>query len=231
MLLPIVLPFAEITFLKAPGSVRDDTSAMSQPMVFLALLVVAVVVVSWLTRLASRGSSHRRRGPKPSRRRDSTRSPSPRALPNPILVDGSNVMHWKDETPQILAVQSVVEMLKRRGFTPGVVFDANAGYKLTGRYMNERDFALLLTLPADQVFVVPKGTPADPYLLSAARDFGARVVTRDRFRDWAEAHPEVKEPGFLVRGGYRDSGEFWLDEALQPTAAGVLSQATPLGRA
>jgi hypothetical protein len=43
-------------------------------------------------------------------------------------------------------------------------------------------------------------------------------VTRDRFRDWAEAYPEVKETGFMIRGGYRDSGELWLDEAL-PSAA------------
>jgi hypothetical protein len=29
---------------------------------------------------------------------------------------------------------------------------------------------------------------------------GARVVTNDRFRDWAEDHPAVKSPGFLVGG-------------------------------
>jgi hypothetical protein len=122
-------------------------------------------------------------------------------------------MHWKDEVPHIMPVQAVVHELKRRGFTPGVVFDANAGYKLNGRYMTEEDFSVLLDLPESQIFVVPKGTQADPYLLDAARGFGARVVTLDRFRDWAEAHPEVKEPGFLVRGGFRSSGEFWLAEA------------------
>ncbi len=122
-------------------------------------------------------------------------------------------MHWKEDTPQIMPVKSVVQELKRRGFTPGVVFDANAGHKLAGRYLNERDFATMLGLPASQIFVVPKGRQADPYLLDAARGFGARVVTLDRFRDWAEVHPEVKEPGFLVRGGYRSSGEFWLGEA------------------
>ncbi len=129
-------------------------------------------------------------------------------------------MHWKDNNPQILPVQSAVRELQRRGFTPGVVFDANAGYKLHGRYMNEWDFSMLLDLPESQIFVVPKGTQADPYLLDAARGFGARVVTLDRFRDWAEAHPEVTERGFLIRGGYRSSGEFWLDDAAPlPTAA------------
>jgi len=35
-------------------------------------------------------------------------------------------------------------------------------------------------------------------------------VTNDRYRDWAEAHPEIKEPGHLIKGGYRD-GKVWLD--------------------
>jgi hypothetical protein len=29
---------------------------------------------------------------------------------------------------------------------------------------------------------------------------GTRVVTNDRFRDWAAAHPAVTEAGFLVGG-------------------------------
>ena len=58
--------------------------------------------------------------------------------------------------------------------------------------------------------VVDKGNPADPILLSAARDLGARVVSNDRFRDWRENHPELGNPGHLIRGGYRD-GRLWLD--------------------
>jgi len=58
--------------------------------------------------------------------------------------------------------------------------------------------------------VVPKGAPADPAILSAAQDTGARVVSNDRFRDWSDDFPEVRAPGFLIRGGYR-SGELWLD--------------------
>lgn len=130
-----------------------------------------------------------------------------------VLIDGSNVMHWLNDKPQIAPVKATVDELTGRGLVPGVIFDANAGYKLSGRYMNEQDFARLLGLRAEQVFVVPKGTQADPYLLSAAREYGAKVVTRDRFRDWAKDYPEVTAPGFLMRGGYRSTGVFWLDEA------------------
>ena len=57
-----------------------------------------------------------------------------------------------------------------------------------------------INLPAKQVLVAPKGTPADPLLLEGAAMLKARVITNDRFRDWEEAHPEVREAGFLVRG-------------------------------
>lgn len=136
-----------------------------------------------------------------------------------ILVDGSNVMHWADNTAKLAPVKRVVDHLKALGFVPGIVFDANAGWKLEGRYLHDGDFAQRLKVEKRQVMVVPKGTQADPFLLETAQEFGARIVTNDRFRDWAEAHPEVKEPGFLIRGGYRHDGAFWLAETpLVPTA-------------
>ena len=116
-----------------------------------------------------------------------------------IVVDGSNVMHWKGGTPEIGTVREVVEHLVALGFVPGVVFDANAGHKMNGRYQHDGALGKLLGLPEDRVMVVPKGTPADPTNLAAARDLGAQIVTNDRFRDWAEAHPEVTEAGHLVR--------------------------------
>lgn len=218
MLFLFVMPYAQITFLTPPSSGSENPGSLIEqplpPELLFGVVLVAVLVVL-LSRRALRSRLSRTPGRKAARPRP------PQVLRNPILVDGSNVMHWKDETPGIHAVQAVVDELKKRGFTPGVMFDANAGYKLAGRYLDEREFATLLTLPESQIFVVPKGTQADPHLLNAARGLGARVVTRDRFRDWAEAHPEVKEPGFLIRGGYRDSGVFWLDETLAPHNAGV----------
>ena len=127
-----------------------------------------------------------------------------------IVIDGSNVMHWKDGTPQIATVREVVDHLSGLGFAPGVVFDANAGYKIIGSYQHDGALGRLLGLPEDRVMVVAKGTPADPTVLAAARDLGARVVSNDRFRDWVEAYPEVLDPGHVVRGGYR-GGKLWLD--------------------
>jgi len=134
----------------------------------------------------------------------------PKRPPRYIVIDGSNVMHWKDETPQIDTLRAVVRHLTDLGYSPGVVFDANAGYKITGRYQHDGALGRLLGLPEDRVMVVAKGTQADPTVLTAARDLGARVVSNDRFRDWAETFPEVLDPGHVVRGGYR-GGKLWLD--------------------
>lgn len=154
----------------------------------------------------------------PRRTRPATLAEAAKAAPesgleprqNWIIVDGSNVLYWKDKTPQIDTVRAVVEHLTARGFVPGVVFDANAGYLVGGRYEHDGALGRRLGLPEDQVMVVEKGTQADPMILNAARHLGARVVTNDRYRDWADAHPEVGEPGFLVRGRVGADGP-WLD--------------------
>lgn len=135
-----------------------------------------------------------------------------------VLIDGSNVMHWRDNLPDLEAVREVIRALAGLGYVPGVVFDANAGWKLEGRYLHDGDLARRLNLEKRQVLVVEKGTQADPFLLQTARDFGARIVTNDRFRDWAETYPEVRTPGFLIRGEVRD-GQVWLPQLKAREAA------------
>jgi Zc3h12a-like Ribonuclease NYN domain len=130
-----------------------------------------------------------------------------------IVIDGSNVMHWNGGEPQLETVRAVVDHLATLGFSPGVVFDANAGHILTGKYRHHAAMGSLLGLPEDRVMVVDKGTPADPIILAAAEDAGAQIVTNDRYRDWADAHTWLREPGRLVRGGYVE-GKLWLDGSL-----------------
>lgn len=132
-----------------------------------------------------------------------------------IVIDGSNVMHWNGGAPQIETVRAVVQHLSALGFSPGVVFDANAGQILTGKYRHHAAMGALLGLPEDRVMVVSKGTPADPIILAAAQDTGAQIITNDRYRDWADNHAYVREPGRLVRGGYLE-GKLWLDTTLEP---------------
>lgn len=130
---------------------------------------------------------------------------------NTVLVDGSNVMHWNENQPSLDTLRWVLEALRQRGFNPGVIFDANAGYKVAGRYLDDDILARELCLPEAQVLVVPKGTPADDYILRAARDLGATVVSNDRYRDWQETYPEVVSDEVLLRGSFRE-GRLHLKE-------------------
>lgn len=127
-----------------------------------------------------------------------------------VVIDGSNVMFWNDNKPSLETVKSAIALLERHGYSAGVVFDANVGYKISDRYIDDAELAAKLGLPADQTLVVPKGSVADTTVIKAARELGAKILTNDRYRDWAEEFPEVETPGHLIRGGYR-KGALWLD--------------------
>jgi hypothetical protein len=170
---------------------------------FGLVLLVAYLLLRWRTvRTRPKRGHFRTVAP---RRHRASRPKRPLAV-----VDGSNVMHWRDNTPQVGPVVEVMDQLDRRGFDAGVIFDANAGYKLTGRYVHDGLFGAMLGVNAERVLVVPKGTQADPFLLTHASDTGAIVISNDRFRDRIADYPALDQPGRLVRGGWRD-GKVWLD--------------------
>ncbi|MBC7477450.1 MAG: hypothetical protein H7317_05055 [Pseudorhodobacter sp.] len=134
----------------------------------------------------------------------------PQKQRNWVIVDGSNVMNWNGGVPKIETARAVLSHLIEKGFTPAIVFDANVGYKIGDSYKHDHALGRMLGLPQDRVMVVNKGTPADPTILAAARDLNARIVSNDRFRDWADQHPEVNEPGRVIRGGIV-GGAMWMD--------------------
>ena len=209
MSMPLLLALVSVVGLALavvlPG--WQDFAMLAGPMLLASLWLL---LRAWLQRGTTAGG----RAPRSAQTRQPRRGRSAlqRAAPKYVVVDGSNVMHWKDNVPQIDSVRAVVDKLTAAGYAPGVVFDANAGHKLMGKYKHDDAFAKLLGLPADRVIVVNKGTPADPVILASAKALGARIVSNDRFRDWAETHPEVATPGHVIAGGYRD-GQVWLNMA------------------
>lgn len=138
-------------------------------------------------------------------------APAPRTAGSQVIIDGSNVMHWADGRPSLEPVLAVVAEVSRRGMTPGIIFDANVGYKIGDRYQDDRELARKLGLPEAQVLVVPKGTPADEYILQAARDLGATIISNDRYRDWQETYPDMVSEEVLLRGRFRE-GRLHLSE-------------------
>ena len=123
-----------------------------------------------------------------------------------VLVDGSNVLFWGKGTPSLANVRQVIDALEAEGLVPILWFDANVGYKVGTRYMDEEDLARYLGVRASRVRVAPSGTPADPLILREATRRGVRVVSNDRFRDWDEAFPDVLSGGGLIPGRLGQSG-------------------------
>ncbi|KIC32455.1 hypothetical protein RA26_21580 [Leisingera sp. ANG-M7] len=126
------------------------------------------------------------------------------------IIDGSNLLYWKDSALSLDPVREAIQLLKAAGYTPCVIFDANAGYLVENRYLDGPGFARRLGLSRRYAHVVPKGRPADPFILGLARDSRGIVISRDRFRDWAEDYPAETGPDRVVRGGYR-SGRLQLN--------------------
>jgi hypothetical protein len=126
------------------------------------------------------------------------------AKPKPVIVvDGSNVMHWRDDVASVKTLTLVLADLTTRGFAPHIFFDANVGYKLFNRAIDARDLAHQLGLAPSQITLAPSRTPADPLLIAHAVLAGVRVVSNDRFMDWRDQFPRVRDKGFLVPGKLR----------------------------
>lgn len=178
----------------------------------LGLFAVLLLAIFLLLRWRDRPEQPKRSGQKAASKRS---RPAPRRKPPAksrpqAVIDGSNVMHWNDNIPRFAPISQVLRLLESRGYQAGVMFDANAGYKLAGRYMNDFEFGRHLGVGKDRVMVVPKGTQADPFLLRYASHAGAIVISNDRFRDWLAEFPDFAQPGRLVRGDWRN-GAVWLD--------------------
>ncbi len=126
------------------------------------------------------------------------------------VIDGSNVIYWKPDACTLEPVKDVIRQLRRAGYKPHVIFDANAGHLVADRYLDGGAFAKRLGLTEHSAYVVPRGQSADPYILRLAEEQAAIVVSRDKFRQWAAQFPAATQPDRLVSGGY-DEGGFWLD--------------------
>ena len=202
---------------------------MNLILVVISLLgvVVAVALPGWSDLLLLAGPCLMaslwlwwRAGPRP------TDAAGAKASGPHVIIDGSNVMHWQDNTPALAPLLQVIQRLEREGWTVGVIFDATVGHRIHDRYQDDADMARRLGLPEDRVLVVPKGTAADAYILKAARQLGAKVVTNDRYREWHTAFPEAGEPGFLIRGGVK-AGAVWLHDRDLAAAKSAVARACP----
>jgi predicted nucleic acid-binding protein len=104
------------------------------------------------------------------------------------VVDGSNVAHAEQAAGARLAnIRAVCAKLEAEGLRPLVLADARL------RHSIDDSDGFEAMVEAGRIRQAPAGTDADYFILSFARELGARVVSNDRFRERAAAFPEVMD--------------------------------------
>jgi hypothetical protein len=102
-----------------------------------------------------------------------------------VLVDGSNVAHATEgEDARLGNIQLVMQKLSSDGFTPLIVADAALRHQIDDKAAYEK------LVDDGVVHQAPAGTDADYFILSFARQLGARILSNDRFRDRARDFSE-----------------------------------------
>jgi hypothetical protein len=105
-----------------------------------------------------------------------------------VLVDGSNVAHSTEgEQAQLANILAVRQKLSEEGLEPVVVVDAALRHQIDDRAGYEQ------LVDQGVVRQAPAGTDADYFILSFARELGARIVSNDRFRDRLRDFPDATE--------------------------------------
>ena len=104
------------------------------------------------------------------------------------IVDGSNVAHSSEgDEAKLNNIKLVVRKLKAEGYDPIVVADAALRHQIDDKEGYER------RVVEGKIRQAPAGTDADYFILAFARELDCLIVSNDRFRDRAEAFPEVLE--------------------------------------
>ncbi len=104
------------------------------------------------------------------------------------IIDGSNVAH---SAPQAKArldyIQHLRTKLEEEGYEPIVIVDAALRHQID-------DAPAYEALQEDgRIRQAPAGTDADWFILSFASELDAMIVSNDRFREYREEFPDLRE--------------------------------------
>jgi hypothetical protein len=126
-----------------------------------------------------------------------------------VVIDGANVAYEEKSAggrPKLSNLLKVRRELEDRGFEAIILVDASLKYDIDDQTQLE---SLIRT---QQVRQVPAGTDADFFIIELAEQLDARIVTNDRYKDYADRHPWISErrlPYMIVKGEvvlYDDEG-------------------------
>lgn len=108
--------------------------------------------------------------------------------PRVVIVDGSNVaFSTEGDQPRLANILAVRDKLREEGLEPVIVADAALRHSIDDRKAYEQ------LVDDGVVRQAPAGTDADYFILSFAREFDARIVSNDRFRDRMKEFREAQD--------------------------------------
>lgn len=103
-----------------------------------------------------------------------------------VVVDGSNVAYAVEGAGARLSnIRAVCRKLEEEGYRPLVLVDARL------RHTIDDGAGYEALVEEGRIRQAPAGTDADYFILSFARELGARVVSNDRFRSREAAFADV----------------------------------------
>ena len=117
-----------------------------------------------------------------------------------IVIDGANVAYEERSAggrPKLSNLLKVRRELEERGFEAIILVDASLKYDIDDQTQ------LQSLIASQQVRQVPAGTDADFFIIQLAEQIDARIVTNDRYKDYAERFPWIQErrlPYMIVKG-------------------------------
>jgi hypothetical protein len=118
------------------------------------------------------------------------------------VIDGANVALQERTHEGKARMESLMKMrstLEERGYRPIIIVDASLRHDIDDRRQFEH-------MEDDGViYQSPAGTQADYFVLRTAEEQNAIVVSNDRFKDYRDQFPWLREPGrrvpFMIVGG------------------------------
>lgn len=135
-----------------------------------------------------------------------------------FLLDGSNIIHW-DHCGKEISLDGVLAItgeLEKRNYPYQVYFDATARHLFKYDQEVKNRYEELLKNDPQHFRQVPAGTRADDFLLMiASRDSNAKIITNDRYCEYADLYPQVVNRERLLPGMVFDGLIFFPGISMQ----------------
>lgn len=117
-----------------------------------------------------------------------------------VVIDGSNIIGM-DENLRVDILKAIVEALKKDGYKYKIFVDKSVFGWLRNKKADESGVDYLSKGgTAGDVIVAPSKTEADGQILQLAEfESNVHIVSNDRYRDYVELHPWLKNKGSANR--------------------------------